>query len=182
MRDIDNIVSKKLPKSISSPCSEWRMWEAKTFNVHRGVLLWRPEGTTLSMPNVEELVREKVKACFKRSWWRGFAFGVILDLQSMTDGLETINDSIDIRKNGKGTWQWTILSIRDAQNTVGVHTWIKGWLTPVYQDLMAYYEGCGHRVGSFKKEKGKVLELLTAVAKLGTLPGTGRLPEFDPNE
>jgi len=182
MATIHEIVSEKLQKRIGGSDSEWQMWEVKTFNVHRGVLMWRPEAATLSMSNVEEIVRNKVKESFKRSWWRGFAFGVILDLQSIPDGSETINDSIDIRENGKGTWQWTILSISNIKSTVGVHTWVKGWLTPVYEDLMAHYESCGHQVGTFKKEKGKVLELLTTVARLGSLHDTGVIPEFTPKE
>ncbi|MFC1672258.1 hypothetical protein ACFL01_03890, partial [Planctomycetota bacterium] len=73
----------------------------------------------LSVEDVTALVRDKVKETYKISWWRGFAFGVILEFPTAPEGLATVNDSIDTIENGKGTWQWTILSLRDVHGILG---------------------------------------------------------------
>ncbi len=181
MTTIGDVLSTRLAPATRVPGHQWRLWEKKTFNIHRGVVHWRPDASSLSASDLSSLVRSTVKECFRISWWRGFGFGVVLELPSAPEGLESIHDGIDTTANSKGTWQWAVLSIDDVRATVGVHTWIKGYLTPVYQELLEHYRSQGHQVGSVKKEKGKALRLLMSLARLPVLGGGG-LPEFDPDE
>lgn len=156
--------------------AEWQVWEHKTFNIHRGVLCWRPSRSHLSFAEMTALVRESVKAHYPVSWWRGFGFGVLIEARALPPDLADIDDAIATRAAEKGTWQWTVFACEPARTCIGVHTWTEGYLSPVYRQLIARYESLGWSVGSFKKEKDHLMQFLTAAARI---KGHG-LHEFEP--
>lgn len=140
-------------------------WEYKTFNIHRGVLYLCPK-FSINYSRFAEEVRQKLLSRYKVSWWRGFAFGVVLEVKSIPDDLQTIIDSIDVRNNKKGTWQWVILICHEQKITIAVHTWMAGLLTPVYQEVLKICKSSGYEVKNIKKEKDKVMNFLIKISRL----------------
>ena len=169
---LNAILETKLRHDPARSSGDWRVWEHKTLNIHRGVLCWRPAEEPATYGGVSAAVRAKVAECFKRSWWRGFGFGVVVELDRMPAGIEAADDDVDTRDNRKGTWQWSVLAFRQPQVALGVHTWTHGYLTDVYAGLLAHYQSQGYQTGIFKKEKDALMRFLTAVSGLG-------LPEHD---
>ena len=87
--------------------TEWRLWEHKTLNIHRGVLHWRT-AERLNGLGVAERVREQVESRYRVSWWRGFGFGVLIESATAQEQLAGIGEWVDKRANGKGSWQWAV--------------------------------------------------------------------------
>jgi hypothetical protein len=90
---------------------------------------------------------------------------------------------VDIRENNKGTLQWVILVASHAQTALGVHTWIEGYLSPVYRDILQALAAKGYQIASAKREKDGLMKFLTAVADVDVTTkslGTRRtlFPEF----
>ncbi len=159
------IIESSLPKHMKQNDEDWTLWEHKTLNIHRAILHWSPI-SKLTYPDISEAVRNKINKKFKVSWWRGFAYGIIIDVPSMPDGIDIIDDSIDTRDNKNGTWQWIVLECLEPKSIVAVHTWMSGFLTPIYESLLSNYRSQGYEVGDFKKEKDKVMNFLTKVSAL----------------
>lgn len=90
---------------------------------------------------------------------------------------------VDIRENAKGTLQWVVLTAARAQTALGVHTWLEGYLSPVYREILEHLMGQGWEVASAKREKDGLMNFLTGAANtraaIKTL-GTGEtlFPEF----
>ncbi len=162
----DDVLEAKLRLRDGGAGSEWRVWEHKTLNLHRGVLHWRPAADALSAEEIGRRVREEVERAFRISWWRGFGFGAWVESKAVPRDIAALIDSIDARRNGRGTWQWVILACTSVGVAVGIHTWAAGYLTPVHRGLLAEYEEAGVSVGSFTKEKGPLMQFLTSAARL----------------
>ncbi len=162
---IDDTVERHLPRRETNDASEWSIWERKTWNMHRGVLRYRPNRQGIPFSEINDAVREHVARSFQISWWRGFAFGVVVQLQSMPSDVAGVVDSIDGRARSSGCWQWAILACDPLKTAFGVHTWMEVALTPVYRALLEDLRVQGFEIGSFKKEKDDLMKFLTAVAK-----------------
>jgi hypothetical protein len=163
---VDDVLQTRLRCRESDVNSDWRVWEHKTFNMHRDVVQWR---LTQEPPSFEQMVRAvstQVQQSFRLSWWRGFAFGVLIESPAIPQDAANIEATIDTPANSKGTWQWTILACPQARIALGVHAWAEVYLSPVYRGLIAHYEAMGFQVGSFKEEKDKLVQFLTTVGKL----------------
>jgi hypothetical protein len=163
---IEEILSRHLEFRQDILGTEWQLWEHKTLNIHRGVLHWRSENREPVLSQMSQNIREQVESRFRIGWWRGFAFGVLIEAPAVPPDLSAIEDWIDVRANGKGTWQWIIYVCPKAGIAVGVHTWLEGYLSPVYQSLLASYQAQNYAVGSCKKDKGMLMEFLTTVRSL----------------
>ena len=163
---VENILQTKLRLLQPVAQTGWQIWEHKTFNIHRGVLRWQPLGESLTFSQMSQSIFEQVKASFRVSRWRGFAFGALIEARAFPKDIAQIDSTIDTRQNSKGTWQWTVLACENAQTAVGVHTWTAGYLAPVFRELMGHYESMGFEVGTFKKEKDALMRFLVAAAKL----------------
>jgi hypothetical protein len=167
---IDQILKVKLKPRIDLSGSGWTIWEHKTLNMHRAVLVWEPEPAPRQYAEIPGIVRAKVEACLKSSWWRGLGFGLVAILPSAPEGVEACVDDIDTRQNAKGTWQWSVLSLREQGAVIGAHMWMQGYLSSTYEQLIRSYESEGHKVATFKKEKDKLMQFLSSFA---------RLPEYE---
>ena len=77
-----------------------------------------------------------------------------------------IDSSIDTRASKKGCWQWTVIAGTESQTAVGIHTWIEGYLSPVYREILKQYESAGWMVGDVKKEKDQLMKFLTSATRL----------------
>jgi len=167
---VDDILRLKLKERSGLSEPEWAVWEHKTLNMHRAVLVWQPEQAPAEYAAVSALVRAKVGSLFKVSWWRGMGFGLVATLPSIPEGVEACVDDIDTRDNPKGTWQWSVLALPARGAVIGAHMWMHGYLSSTYEQLIQRYESEGSRVATFKKEKDKLMKFLTLAAPL---------PEYD---
>lgn len=127
------------------------VWEHKKLNIHRGIIYWKPD-IQLNCPELSSQIRQKVLNKFKVSWWRGFAFGAVLEVQNIPDDFKLVANDIDIRNNGKGTWQWAIFICHKQKMVLAVHTWMVVFLTPIYQAILDVFKSAGYDVGDYKKE------------------------------
>ena len=153
-QSIYEIIESLLPKHIKQNDGDWTLWEHKTLNIHRAILHWSP-ASKVSYPAINEAVTNKIAEKYKVSWWRGFAYGVIIDVSSIPDQVEMIDASIDTKGNTNGTWQWVILICSETKSVIAIHTWMAGFLTPIYEAVLTRYSSMGYDVGNFKKDKDK---------------------------
>jgi hypothetical protein len=167
---VENILKSKLKKRSDVSNREWTVWEHKTLNMHRVVLVWQPEQTPSQYSEISGIVRAKVEALFKVPWWRGMGFGLVAILPAVPGRVELCVDDIDTRNNSKGTWQWSVLFLQQHSAVIGAHMWMQGYLSSTYQQIIQSCEADGNKVATFKKEKDKLMKFLTS---------TVRLPEYD---
>ena len=158
---LDAILEKRLTKRHELSDPEWSVWEHKTFNMHRCVLVWEPSSIPLRYSMFSEIVRAKIASLFKVSWWRGMGFGLIAIMSAEPEGIESCVDDIDTRDNPQGTWQWSIVHLTQRRTVIGAHMWAHGYLTPTFQQVIQAYESDGNTTATFKKEKDKLLKFLT---------------------
>ena len=77
--------------------------------------------------------------------------------------------------------QWVVLlSGTDSRTATGVHTWIEGFLSPVYRSILQSLSQSGYTITSVMKEKDGLMRFLTAVAdaRARGLYGHAQFPEF----
>ena len=148
-----------------SPISEsaWRLWQKKNFNIHRGVIEWSVDHDFKSIDDLTLRIREGVKTEFKPGWLRGFGFGTILHFKAVPEDFLQICNHIDTRNKKNGVWQWAILQFDDDKVAVGVHTWLHGYLRPVYDSIIGQLEHSGYEC---KSADAEVDELIATLMKI----------------
>jgi hypothetical protein len=176
MISMERILEEHLRRRDSGGDSQWSIWERKNWNMHRGVLLFRPSQPGTPFSDVNDAVREEVAQSFRISWWRGFAFGAVIEFPSLPSDVSAVVDSIDGRNRSAGCWQWALLVCQPLKTAIGVHTWMEVALTPLYRALLAELRRQSYEVGNFKKEKDSLIRFLTSVS---SLKGHS-MPEFRP--
>jgi len=163
----------------------WTFWERRTLNIHRVVGLFRAKEPLGDACTLDSQLRGVLARDFKRAWWRGIAYGVVVSVGDFTLTPDDLPILVDAYENNKGTMQWVVFIAGDARQVTGVHTWIEGYLSPVYRAILETLTRQGYQVASVRKEKDGLLRFLTGVANAQTMLRTGRvaLPEFrDPFE
>jgi hypothetical protein len=163
--------------------SGWTFWELRTLNLHRVVGLLNEYRQFADAHDLGAEIRVVVSRNFKRSWWRGIAYGVVAEVAAISLSPDDLKILVDIRENSKGTLQWVILVASHARVALGVHTWIEGYLSPVYRGTLQTLAETGYQVASVKREKDGLMKFLTGVADLNVALrslGTRReaFPEF----
>jgi hypothetical protein len=142
----------------------WRFWELRTLNMHRVVGLLEEHREFRDAHDLETAIRGVVARHFKRSWWRGLAYGIVAETTTMSSSADDLKQLVDVRENPKGTLQWVILVSSHARVALGVHTWIEGYLSPVYRGALQALAARTYRIASVKKDKDGLMKVLTAVA------------------
>ena len=163
--------------------SGWTFWELRTFNLHRVVGLLQADREFAGADDLGAEIREVVSRSFQRSRWRGMAYGVVAEVAAISLRPDDLARLVDIRENAKGTLQWVILVAGEGPVALGVHTWVEGYLSPVYRGALQALAEAGYQVTSVKREKDGLMRVLTSVAdvnvairSLGTLREA--FPEF----
>ncbi|TWT31973.1 hypothetical protein [Blastopirellula retiformator] len=155
------------PKKLTpkSPISEvaWRLWEKKNLNIHRGVVEWHVDQPFESVHDLATHIRTGVKTEFRPGWLRGFGFGTVLHFQSLSPDFAQICQHIDGRNKKNGVWQWAVLQFDDDKVAIGVHTWMHGYLHPVYESILARLEANGYQCKSTDAEVDKLIATLTKI-------------------
>lgn len=167
---IRELLEQRLKPCTEIPDSEWQVWEHKTLNMHRAVLEWTPHRALRNYGEVSGSIRAEVARRFKVSWWRGMGFGAVVYLPFPPDEMATCVDDIDVRQNSKGTWQWSIFVLKESRAVLGVHMWMSGYLSSVYELVLSQCETEGYQVATFKKDKDKLMQFLTSIH---------RFPEYE---
>lgn len=165
---LPEFISGRLKPLATDLPSPWRLWQHKTFNIHRGVVHWDTTSNRAASPSVDQMrdeVRAVVRDWFRPSWWRGFGFGAIVSLAVADDSLQRVVDLVDVRNDAKGTWQWIVLYFPDCQAAVGVCTWTEGYLAPVYRNLLTAFEANGVTCESHRKDMDAVMKALVTIHK-----------------
>ena len=153
------LLNHKTPMSEST----WRLWEKKNLNIHRGVLEWTIDKKFESVNDIASSIRAGVKTEFKPGWLRGFGFGTVLHLDSVSPDFAQICDHIDTRNKKNGVWQWAILQFDDDKVAVGVHTWLHGYLRPIYDSHLQKLRAAGYECES---TDAKIDELINTLQKI----------------
>jgi len=169
--DLSGIVSGVVAKRGLAPRDDirkpsWLFWERRTLNMHRLVGLWKEYRQFSAAPELEAEVRAAVAGNFKRSWWRGLGYGVVADVATIALSPEDVKSLVDVRENPKGTLQWIVLAASGGGVAFGVHTWIEGYLSPVYRGVLRELADSGFQVASLRKEKDGLMRVLTDITGL----------------
>ena len=154
--------------------TDWTFWELRTLNLHRVVGLLRQRRQIVEVHDLEGVIRSAVSQNFKRSWWRGLAYGVVAEVPAIPWSPIDLEALIDIRESSKGISQWLVLAANDTRTAVGVHTWMESYLSPVYRDTLQALAAAGYRLTTAIKGKDGLMKLLTAVSEARGI----RFPEF----
>ena len=122
--------------------SDWSTWEKKTFNIHRGLI-------GLNVPRINSIhdlaaqIRQGVREEFKPNWFRGFGFGTIIHFDEVPSDFAEICQHIDSRNKKGGVWQWAVVILTEDKIAIAIHTWLHGYLRPVYDSVLQQLEQNG---------------------------------------
>jgi hypothetical protein len=137
------------PKRASTPGFDGVLWEKKTLNLFRGVIQCNVNAEGAA--EVASYVRQLVVSEYQPGLVVPFAFGTILHFNSAAPAPGDMFEHIDGRARSRGTWQWTIVCDRSTKRAYGIHTWLHGYLTPVYRDLLTQLASHGYSCTSQDK-------------------------------
>ncbi len=162
----------KLRSDLKEP--GWIFWELRTLNRHRAVGFLEDYRKFADGHDLEGEIRGAMSRNFKRSWWRGFAYGVVAELAAISWSSKDLEVLVDIYENSEGVLQWLVLVANDGRSAVGVHTWLEVYLSPVYRDVLQALAADGYRVTAAIRGKDGLWKFLTGVSEM---EGVG-FPEF----
>ena len=114
-------------------------------------------------------VRDAVTAEYSPGFIVPFAFGVVLHYSGTLPNTSDITYLVDDRARPKATWQWIIVVNTSAKRVYGVHMWMRGYLTPVYEELFKHFENMDYVSKSVTKEPSRfwtrLWETMAAMSK-----------------
>lgn len=144
----------------------WRLWQKSNLNIHRGVIEWSVDQEFESVNELASRIRKGVKTEFRPGWLRGFGFGTILHFKSLSKDFAQICRHIDARNKKNGVWQWAIMQFDDDKVAIGVHTWLHGYLRPVYDSIMTRLEDDGYECKSTDAEIDPLIATLMKIQRV----------------
>ena len=156
------LLKPRLPTSEST----WRLWQKKSLNIHRSVVEWTVDQEFESIDELASRIRDSVKTEFRPGWLRGFGFGTVLHLRSASQDFAQICRHIDTRNRKGGVWQWAVIQFDDDKVAIGVHTWMHGYLRPVYDSIMTRLEGAGYECSSTDAEPDQLIAALMKIQRI----------------
>jgi hypothetical protein len=167
---ISSVVDGKLSDrgDLSEP--SWRFWERRNLNMHRLVGQWSLP-RSLEATELGAEARAAIGRHFRRAWWRGLAWGVVVEVPDIALTPADVKELIDVRENTRGTWQWLVLVSPARKTVLASHTWIEGYLSPVYRGLLGQLQERAFQITSVRREKDGLMKVLTAARP-------GRFTEF----
>lgn len=144
----------------------WRFWELRNLNMHRVVGLLKASRRFADPRELEAEIRGAIARNFRRAWWRGLAYGAVVELAPVSWSSDDLKPLVDIYENRKGVLQWVVLAEGDERRALGVHTWEATYLSPVYSAILAALAAAGWQVARAVKGKDGLLKFLTGVSAL----------------
>jgi hypothetical protein len=100
-------------------------------------------------------VRDIVTAEYAPGLIVPFGFGAILRYASASPRIGDVGHLVDDRGRPRATWQWLIVVDASTKRVYGIHMWMRGYLTPVYEALIKHYEDSGYASQSVIKQPSK---------------------------
>jgi len=154
-----NLLTRTTPKIHK----DWTTWEKKNFNIHRGLIEWDAPRVD-SIHTLAEQIRLGVREEFKPGWFRGFGFGTILHFREVPSDFAEICQHIDTRNNKNGVWQWAVVVLQEDKTAIAIHTWLNGYLRPVYDSLVTQLEQNGFQCHASDAEVDALIAQLKKIA------------------
>lgn len=158
--EIPTNLLKRIPAKTHS---DWALWEKKNFNIHRGLIGLNAPRLN-SIHELAERIRSGVQEEFRPNWFRGFGFGTIIRLREVPIDFAEICRHIDTRNKKNGVWQWAVIVLEEEQFAVAIHTWLHGYLRPVYDTLLTQLEQNGYQCHSADAEMDVLIARLQKFA------------------
>jgi hypothetical protein len=150
----------------------WDFWELRNINMHRVIGLMSEHRQFPDVGSIQSEIRGKVGRNFKVSWWRGMAYGAVAEVSALSLQLNDLEKLVDIRENVKGDLQWLVLVAGGERAALGVHTWIEGYLGPVYRRIVEQLANAGYKVANARREKDGLMKFLTSTADVDVAIGS----------
>ncbi|MDR2188188.1 MAG: hypothetical protein LBE62_09070 [Azonexus sp.] len=141
------------PVPLTGKSPALALWVRKTPNLFRGVLELDCSGKTVEAAAVA--VRDTVTAEYSPGFIIPFAFGAVLHYDRASPNAADVAHLIDDRARSRATWQWIIVVNDSSKRVYGVHMWMRGYLTPVYETLIGHFENTGYLCQCITKEPGR---------------------------
>jgi hypothetical protein len=145
----------------------WAFWELRNINMHRVVGLLRAYRTFADVADIESEVRAAIARDFKRAWWRGLAYGVVVAVEPTSWTPDDLKLLVDVREDSRGVLQWAIVVTPDGRHAIGAHTWELAFLSPVYREILDGLRANGAQVDTAVKGKDGLMQVLTSVSRFG---------------
>ncbi len=143
---------------------DWMLWQKKNFNIHRGVV----ELTAERVNSIDDLaadVRQGVGREFRPGWLRGFGFGAIIHFEDVPSDFANVCRHVDTRNKRHGVWQWLIACLDEDRVAIGIHTWLHGYLRPVYDSVLQQLADGGYQCFATDAEMDPLIATLNRIAK-----------------
>jgi hypothetical protein len=166
---VDTLLQVHLRLDEERSTDDWRRWELKTLNIHRGVLHGRIRDARVRGENIGRIVSEQARSFYRVSWWRGFGFGALVEFPAVPGDASALLDRVHTVDSWSYTCQWLIVAFEHEQIVLGIHTWMEVRLSNLYRELLRSFRRQGFEAAHHKKRKSRFLKLLHAVG--------GRFPE-----
>jgi hypothetical protein len=141
------------PARLTGKSSALALWVRRTPNVFRGVL--ELDCTSKTVEEAAIAVRDAVTAEYSPGLIIPFAFGAVLYYTDTSPNAADVEHLIDDRARSRATWQWIIIVNKSSKHAYGVHMWMRGYLTPVYEALINHFEYSGYVCHSATKAPSK---------------------------
>lgn len=141
----------------------WRFWELRTLNRHRVVALDR-RATAATPADLAAEVRSAIGRHFRRAWWRGLAFGAVVEVGEVPWAVADLVPLVDAYESHHGVLQWLVVVEPSARRALGVHTWEAVFLSPVYRAALGALAAEGFDLARAVKSKDGVWRFLTGVS------------------
>lgn len=161
---IANDLKELVPRLGGGCCS---IWEHRTLNLHRGVvLLDRPDETDAEA--IINEIRTTVANEFNLAWaWlRCFAFGAVVSTAGIPDNLDRLTTCIDRYNRSAGVFQWLVHVSNAPPMAFGVHMWAEGYLTPTFRRIVQSLRELDLECPMFVDDKGPFFEFVKRIGKL----------------
>lgn len=155
-----NLLKPITPKAHAN----WALWEKKNFNIHRGLIEFTAPDA-LSIHDLANQVREGVREEFRPGWFRGFGFGAIIHFPKVPADFTEICQHVDTRNKLHGVWQWVVVCLDEEKVALGIHTWLHGYLRPVYDSVLEQLKKDGYNCESVDSEMDALIAKLQQIAK-----------------
>ncbi len=158
-------VDAKLLKPIAPQFRrDWTIWQKKNLNIHRGVV----ELTAERVNSIDALaadVRDGVRREFRPGWLRGFGFGAIIHFKDVPPDFVNICRHVDTRNKRHGVWQWVIACLDEDGVAIAIHTWLHGYLRPVYDSVLQQLAEGGYQCFATDAEMDPLIATLNRIAR-----------------
>lgn len=145
--------TEELELKVCDHPSEWRFWELKNPNMHRGIIDYIPPNN-LTVSTIEYTIREMAFDIYEPSWSRGFAFGVLLQFNTSPSwDLRDFEECIDSFNKDTGVLQWIVAVDHQDKKAYGVHMWLHGSLHSAFIKTLDSLSSLGYSTQKTYKEK-----------------------------